>query len=83
MPGWKLAAGLGASVVALLMWFSGEVGVALAQGSAYGAEQRFPLKPPVPLVIPMVVSWTGFGGVGGRRGDAARKSACGSAAACS
>lgn len=52
-----LTAAAGASVVALLVWFSGETGVAFAQGSAYGAEQRFPLKPPVPLLIPMLVSW--------------------------
>lgn len=57
IAGWKLATGLGAAVLALLMWFSGEVGVALAQGSAYGSEQRFPLKPPVPLLIPMIASW--------------------------
>ena len=52
-----LTAAAGAAVIALLVWFSGETGVAFAQGSAYGAEQRFPLKPPVPLLIPMVVSW--------------------------
>ena len=52
-----LTAAAGASVIALLVWFSGETGVAFAQGSAYGAEQRFPLKPPVPLLIPMLVSW--------------------------
>lgn len=57
ISGWKLAAGLGASILAILVWFSGEVGVALAQGSAYGSEQRFPLKPPVPLFIPMIASW--------------------------
>jgi len=52
-----LTTAAGASVIALLVWFSGETGVAFAQGSAYGAEQRFPLKPPVPLLIPMLVSW--------------------------
>ena len=52
-----LTAAAGAAVIALLVWFSGETGVAFAQGSAYGAEQRFPLKPPVPLLIPMLVSW--------------------------
>lgn len=57
IAGWKLATGLGASVLAILVWFSGETGVALAQGSAYGSEQRFPLKPPVPLFVPMLVSW--------------------------
>ncbi len=57
ISGWKVAAGLGASIIAMLAWFSGEVGVALAQGSAYGSEQRFPLKPPVPLLVPMLISW--------------------------
>jgi len=52
-----LTTAAGASVIALLVWFSGETGVAFAQGSAYGAEQRFPLKAPVPLLIPMLVSW--------------------------
>lgn len=57
VAGWRLAIGLGASLLAVIVWFSGEVGAALAQGSAYGSEQRFPLKPPVPLLAPMAVSW--------------------------
>ena len=55
--GWKVALGVGAAMVAVVVWFSGEIGIALAQGSAYGAEQRFPLKPPVPFLVPRVVSW--------------------------
>ncbi len=55
--GWKVAVGLGASLLAVVVWFSGETGAMLAQGSAYGAEQRFPLKPPVPFLVPMVVTW--------------------------
>ncbi len=57
VAGWKVAVALGAAVIASLVWFSGETGMVLAQGSAYGAEQRFPLKPPVPFVVPMVLSW--------------------------
>jgi hypothetical protein len=57
VAGWKIAAGIAAAMVAVVAWFSGEVGMALAQGSAYGAEQRFPLKPPVPFLVPMIVSW--------------------------
>ncbi|CAB4886827.1 unannotated protein [freshwater metagenome] len=57
VAGWRLALGMGAAVVTTLVWFSGETGTALAQGSAYGSEQRFPLKPPVPLLVPMFVSW--------------------------
>ena len=57
VAGWKVALGVAAAMVAAVVWFSGEVGMSLAQGSAYGAEQRFPLKPPVPFVVPMIVSW--------------------------
>ena len=56
-PGWKVGVSLGASTLGALVWFSGETGIALAQGSAYGAEERFPLKPPVPSMAPAVVSW--------------------------
>lgn len=57
VAGWKVAVGAAAAAIAVLVWFSGETGMALAQGSAYGAEQRFPLKPPVPYLVPMIVSW--------------------------
>jgi hypothetical protein len=57
VEGWKVAVGLGAASLASLAWFSGETGMVLAGGSAYGSEQRFPLKPPVPFVIPIVVFW--------------------------
>lgn len=57
VAGWKVAVALGAAAVAVVVWFSGEIGGALAQGSAYGAEERFPLKPPVPYLVPMAVFW--------------------------
>ena len=57
VAGWKVAVGIGAAAIGVLVWFSGETGLVLAGGSAYGAEQRFPLKPPVPFVLPMVVFW--------------------------
>lgn len=57
VDGWKIAVGVAAAALAVLIWFSGETGMVLAQGSAYGAEQRFPLKPPVPYLVPMIVSW--------------------------
>ena len=63
VSGVRLAVALGASVVAVLVWFSGEVGLVLAGGSAYGAEQRFPLKPPVPYLLPMVVCWIVLAGL--------------------
>ncbi len=55
--GWKIAIAIGGALLATVVWFSGETGAALAQGSAYGAEERFPLKPPVPYIVPMVVTW--------------------------
>ena len=58
VAGWKLIAAGGAALLAILVWFSAETGIALAQGSAYGAEQRFPLKSPVVYVVPMVVLWS-------------------------
>jgi hypothetical protein len=57
VAGWKIAVAIAAALIAVLVWFSGETGMVLAQGSAYGAEQRFPLKPPVPFLVPMVLSW--------------------------
>lgn len=57
VAGWKVAVGVAAAMLAVIVWFSGETGMALAQGSAYGAEQRFPLKPPVQFLVPMIVSW--------------------------
>jgi len=57
VSGGKAAVAGGAAAVAVLVWFSGEIGAAFAQGSAYGNEQRFPLKAPVPYAIPMALSW--------------------------
>ena len=64
VSGVRVAFALGAAVVAVLVWFSGEVGLVLAGGSAYGAEQRFPLKPPVTYLLPMVVFWIVLAGLG-------------------
>ena len=54
VEGWKVAAAVVATVVASLVWFSGEIGLGFVQGSAYGNEQRFPLKPPIPTIVPVV-----------------------------
>ena len=48
---------LGAGLLAVVLFASGEIGEVFAQASAYGDEQRFPLRPPVALVAPVVVSW--------------------------
>ncbi|HRE01688.1 MAG TPA: hypothetical protein PLV68_10335, partial [Ilumatobacteraceae bacterium] len=45
------------SSLAVAAWFSGDVGAVFAQGSAYGAEQRFPLKAPVSYQLPMALTW--------------------------
>lgn len=45
-------AGLAAAAIA-----TGEFGQVFAQGSAYGDEQRFVLRPPAWTLLPMVVSW--------------------------
>ena len=51
------AAAAGAAVLATALAFSGEVGEAMVQGGAYGDEQRFPLRAPAQLLLPMAVSW--------------------------
>lgn len=39
---------------------SGELGQVFAQGSAYGDEQRFLLRPPAALLVPVVVTWSAW-----------------------
>lgn len=48
-----VAVGVAVTIVA----FAGEVGEAFVQGGAYGDESRYPLRPPVPLLAPIVVAW--------------------------
>ena len=45
------------ALVATFASASGELGQAFVQASAYGDERRFPLRPPVPYLVPTVVSW--------------------------
>jgi hypothetical protein len=46
------------SLVVTLVMFSAEAGGALVQGSAYGDERRFPLRPPAALLAgPLVLAW--------------------------
>lgn len=54
---WQLALGLAGALLAVLAWFRAETGVSFAQGSAYGDEQRFPLKAPLPMLAPMAITW--------------------------
>jgi hypothetical protein len=52
------ALGLASSAVVTLLTFSGEVGQRFVQGSAYGDEARFPLRPPGPLLLgPIPLLW--------------------------
>ena len=52
------ALGLASSAVVTLVTFSGEVGQRFVQGSAYGDEARFPLRPPGPLLLgPIPLLW--------------------------
>jgi hypothetical protein len=57
VPAWRLLFAATLAILALAAWFRAETGIACAQGSAYGDEQRFPLKAPVPMIVPMVVTW--------------------------
>lgn len=66
-----LAAGAGAArgvgflavaALDLLVIGSGEAGEAFAQASAYGDESRYPLRPPIAYLMPVVVAWTLWAG---------------------
>ncbi len=48
---------LALALLATALVLSGEIGEAMVQGSAYGHEQRFPLRPPAALLLPMATSW--------------------------
>ncbi len=49
---------LGVAAVNALVIGGGDVGEAFAQASAYGDERRYPLRPPVAYLLPVVVAWT-------------------------
>jgi hypothetical protein len=48
---------LGASLVATVAAFSGELGESFAQGSAYGHERRLPLRPPAAVAVATFLAW--------------------------
>lgn len=54
--GWAVAA-VALAVAAAVGVFSAEFAQACVQASAYGAEERFPLRPPAPFLAPMVLAW--------------------------
>ncbi len=45
------------SLLVLAYLFTGEVGETLVQGSAYGDERRFPLRPPVAVIASAALLW--------------------------
>ena len=48
----------GGALIVTLVVFSAEVGLALVQGSAYGDERRFLLRPPAALLVgPLPLAW--------------------------
>jgi hypothetical protein len=52
------AAAFVAGAAALMLALAGEIGARFIQGSAYGDERRFPLRPPLPLVVALIpVLW--------------------------
>jgi hypothetical protein len=54
--GWGVGA-LAVSFLAAAVAFSAETGEAMVQGAAYGQEQRFPLRVPAPVLLPMALAW--------------------------
>jgi hypothetical protein len=59
-PGGLAAGFFAAAVVTTVVALSGELGLTFVQASAYGDEQRFPLRPPVGFGIAAVVSWAAW-----------------------
>lgn len=55
-PAWGVSA-LAVATLTTLVAFSAESAEALVQGSAYGNEQRLPLRVPAALLLPMALSW--------------------------
>jgi len=54
--GWAIVA-LAVSFLGTAVAFSAETGEAMVQGAAYGQEQRFPLRVPAPVLLPMLLAW--------------------------
>lgn len=53
-----LAVAVAHALVVAVLVFTGEVGEIFVQGSAYGAEHRFPLRVPGPLLVgPLPIGW--------------------------
>jgi hypothetical protein len=58
LPALTAGVALAGAVAACGVAFSAEVGQVFVQGSAYGEERRFPLRPPGPLLLgPLELAW--------------------------
>jgi hypothetical protein len=56
--GWAGTAAALTGLVVMVLAFRGEVGRAFVEGSGYGDEARFPLRPPGPLLLgPLQLAW--------------------------
>jgi hypothetical protein len=52
------------ALVSLAAVFSADTGQAFVQASAYGHEQRFPLRAPVPYLAPLGLAWLAWAALG-------------------
>lgn len=53
----RAAPGVALGVLFVAAIWSADVGRAFVQASAYGDEQRFPMRPPAAMIVPAVVAW--------------------------
>lgn len=57
-PDWRNALALGATALATVLALAAATGYVFVNGSSYGAERRFPLRPPGPLLLgPIELAW--------------------------
>lgn len=54
---------VGVSLATAAVGFSGEIGRSFVQASAYGNEERFPLRPPLGFLVAAVLAWLVWAGV--------------------
>ncbi len=54
---WSAGALVAFAALATMATMSGEFGIAAVQASAYGDEERYPLRPPVPAMAAVLITW--------------------------
>jgi hypothetical protein len=52
------ALGVATAALASVVAFTGELGHGFVQGSAYGHERRYPLRPPGPVLVVLPLTWS-------------------------